>query len=283
MKKIEKKAAVLGFPIKHSLSPVIHNYWIKKYKIPGKYDLFKTNKNQLKKTIYKLQQENYLGANLTIPLKEKVISIIDKIDRTADFTKSVNTIVFRKNSIEGKNTDVYGFKKSLDKKLKNKKKRALVLGAGGASRAVVYSLVDMGFEKVEIYNRTKSKATKLKKDMDKLPFKKNQQQIIVKDIKNIEMEIHLLDLFVNTTPLGMKGFKKKSISLKQLDKKAIVFDLVYNPLETDLLKSAKKNGNATINGLEMLIFQAQPAFKQWFNINPKIDKNLKFKLKKLLK
>ena len=285
MKNDKKELAILGFPINHSFSPTIHTYWMKKYNINGTYKKIKTSTKRLKKIVKNLCSLGYRGVNLTIPLKEETISILNKSDNIVKITKSVNTLIFHnKNLIEGINTDVYGFKKSLYEITKGKNKgKALVIGSGGAARAVVYGLIDMNYKEIVIVYRTKKKARQLKKDMEKQHQKLGKKKIALKNIKNIEDEISNTNLLVNTTPLGMKGFPKMAFSLEKLNKKTSVFDLVYNPLETELIKFAKKNGNKNTNGLKMLLYQAQLSFSFWFNKKPNISKQLEDILRKKIK
>ena len=272
----KKKIAVMGFPIKHSLSPTIHNYWLKKNNINGSYTTIKTPLNELEKKIATLCNKDYVGVNLTIPLKERAIKLLDKTDAIVNFTKAVNTLIFHKNKfIEGRNTDVIGFKNSLLESPESKiREKAIIIGNGGAARAILYCLIKLKYKHIVVCARTKKKSEQLKKDMEKFKFKNSRIKVFFKNIKNLEKESKKTNLLVNATPLGMKGFPDLSFSLNELDKQALVFDIVYNPLETTLLKKAKKKGNKTINGLKMLLYQAQEAFKIWFDKKPKITKLL---------
>ncbi len=277
----KKKIVILGSPIAHSMSPAIHNYWLKKYKILGTYKTLKTDNKDLEKTLNYLKNKEYIGANITIPLKEKVVNFVDKIDKAALLTKAINTLIFHKKKIiEGKNTDIYGFKKSISN-LKEKK-TAVVIGSGGAARAVIYGLLDLNFRQIIIFNKTLSKAKKLKKDMEKISYFK-KTKIIIKNFNKLKNSLHNTSLLVNTTPLGMKGFKTLKLPIERLNKNTVVFDLIYNPLETFLLKQAKQNGNKTINGLKMLLYQAQNSFYLWFKKKPKITKELENKIKEKIK
>ena len=151
------KIAILGYPIKHSLSPKIHNYWLKKMNINGEYSAIKTPIKNLEKTIKNLSKKGYKGLNLTIPLKEEALKYINKKNKIVDIIGAANVLIFsEKGYIEGKNTDVYGFKKSILDLVKNKRKElAIVIGSGGAARAIVYVLIQMKYKKIIIYNRTK--------------------------------------------------------------------------------------------------------------------------------
>ena len=160
------KIAILGYPIKHTLSPKMHNYWLKKLEINGKYEAIKTPAENFKKTIEKLIKNGYKGLNLTLPLKEEALKYLNKKNKVVDIIGAANVLIFSKQGfIEGKNTDVYGFKKSLTNLVKNKKRgTAMVIGSGGAARAVLYALIEMRYNKVVVFNRTRKNAKKIKKD-----------------------------------------------------------------------------------------------------------------------
>ena len=277
---MKKKLAILGHPIKNSLSPKMHNYWLKKLNINGNYKLIDTPLSNFKKKINYLSKKNYKGLNLTIPLKEEAIKFLNKKDKIVKLTGAVNVLIFSKKKIEGKNTDVYGFKKSLINIVKNKKKdTAIIIGAGGAARAVLFVLIEMKYKKIFLFNRSNNNLKKIKKDFSKL--KKNG--IFYKNFSFINSFLNKTNLLVNTTPLGMKGFPKLNINVNNLKKNSSVFDLIYNPLETKLIKDSKKNGLKNTNGLDMLIYQAQRSFNYWFKKTPKITKELKKILEKEIK
>ncbi len=271
------KIAILGYPIKHSLSPKMHNYWLKELAINGRYESIKTPPKNFKKTIIKLQNEGYKGVNLTLPLKEIALKYLDKKDKVVDFIGATNVLIFSKqNVVEGKNTDVHGFKKSLLDLIKNKKRKtAIIIGSGGAARAVLCALIETRYKKITIFNRTKKKAEKIRKDFIKNFPSSGKIKIICKNLKNLKKNIDETDLLVNTTPMGMKNFPPLNINIEKLKKNSAVFDLVYNPLETELIKSSKKRGIKNTNGLDMLIYQAQKSFYYWLNKKPKITNKLK--------
>ena len=279
------KIAILGYPIKHTLSPKMHNYWLKELGISGKYEAIKTPIKNFKKTIKKLCNEGYKGVNLTLPLKEEALKYLNKKDRIVDFIGATNVLIFLKqNVIEGKNTDVYGFKKSLIKLVKNKKRKtAIIIGSGGAARAVLCALIEMRYKKIIIFNRTKKNAEKIKKDFLKNFTTNLETKITYDDLKSIKKNIEKTDLLINTTPMGMKGFPNLDINIQKLRTNATVFDLIYNPLETKLIKDSKKKGIKSINGLDMLMYQAQRSFYYWLNKTPKVTKKLKKILEKEIK
>ena len=271
------KIAILGYPIKHSLSPKMHNYWLKELAINGKYESIKTPAKNFKKTIIKLQNEGYKGVNLTLPLKEVALKYLNKKDKIVDFVGATNVLIFSKqNEVEGKNTDVYGFKKSLLNLVKNKKRKtATIIGSGGAARAVLCALIEMRYKEITIFNRTKKNAEKIRKDFIKNFSSDLKIKIMCENLKNIKKNLKETDLLVNTTPMGMRNFPPLNINTEKLKKNSAVFDLVYNPLETELIKNSKKRGIKNTNGLDMLIYQAQKSFYYWLNKKPKITNKLK--------
>ena len=279
------KIAILGYPIKHSLSPKIHNYWLKKMNINGKYSAIKTPIKNLEKTIKNLSNKGYKGLNLTIPLKEEVLKYINSKNKIVDIIGAANVLIFsKKGHVKGKNTDVYGFKKSILKLVKNKRKEiAIVIGSGGAARAIVYVLIQMNYKKIIIYNRTKKNAEIIKKDLLKKHSSKLQTKINCENLKKIKNNIKKTNLLINTTPMGMKNFPNLNIDIKDLRRDAAVFDLIYNPLETKLIKESNKRGIKNTNGLDMLIYQAQKSFFYWLNKTPKITEKLKKILEKEIK
>ena len=279
------KIAILGYPIKHSLSPKIHNYWLKEMKINGKYTAIKTPIKNLEKTIKNLSNKGYKGLNLTIPLKEEVLKYINSKNKIVDIIGAGNVLIFsKKGHVKAKNTDVYGFKKSILKLVKNKRKEiAIVIGSGGAARAIVYVLIQMNYKKIIIYNRTKKNAEIIKKDLLKKHSSKLQTKINCENLKKIKNNIKKTNLLINTTPMGMKNFPNLNIDIKDLRRDAAVFDLIYNPLETKLIKESNKRGIKNTNGLDMLIYQAQKSFFYWLNKTPKITEKLKKILEKEIK
>ena len=279
------KIAILGYPIKHSLSPKIHNYWLKEMKINGKYTAIKTPIKNLEKTIKNLSNKGYKGLNLTIPLKEEALKYINRKNKIVNIIGAANVLIFsKKGCVEGKNTDVYGFKKSILKLVKNKRKEiAIVIGSRGAARAIVYVIIQMSYKKIIIYNRTKKNAEIIKKDLLKKHSSKLQTKINCENLKKIKNNIKKTNLLINTTPMGMKNFPNLNIDIKDLRRDAAVFDLIYNPLETKLIKESNRRGIKNTNGLDMLIYQAQKSFFYWLNKTPKITEKLKKILEKEIK
>ncbi len=264
------KAGVIGYPIKHSLSPRIHNFWLKKYGIDGEYKTYEVKPEDLENFIITLSQQGLAGVNVTLPHKEKIFSLIRENDESADILGAVNTVICNDDELAGFNTDTYGFTENVRKHVKDKDK-AVVLGAGGAARAVVLSLIKLGFKEIIITNRTIEKAQKIKQLFDIYAYYKD---IITVSEWNDRSEIIIdTDFLVNTTSLGMIGQAELAIDISLLPKKAVVTDIVYNPLETMLLKQAREQENIAIDGLDMLLYQAVPGFRKWFDPHKRTLKN----------
>jgi shikimate dehydrogenase len=284
------KTGVIGYPISHSLSPKLHGYLLQKYKIDGEYKAIEVKPENLEQEIDRLINEKYAGFNVTVPHKEKVFELAQKngykISSLAQAVKAVNTIyVDENNVINATNSDAFGFYENLRIKSNNfqllnssPSNSAIVLGGGGAANAIVYNLIaNCKFEKIYILNRTNEKALKLanyyenyfitnKLSGDKLiPFNH------IEAIEEITPEVGALaSLLVNTTSLGMQNQPELNINLTHLNKSAIVYDIVYNPLFTNLLKTAQERGNPIITGIGMLIYQAFEGFEKWFGVKPEL-------------
>lgn len=272
MKITMKKAAVIGFPVKHSLSPRLHNYWLDKYKIAGEYTAIEIPPDGLSEFISTMAERSYCGVNVTVPHKEKVIKLLDMVDFSAGLIVAVNTVIVRDNGdLYGINTDAEGFAQNINSHITGKRK-AIVLGAGGATRAICYALNGLGFEQIIITNRTHARAEKLAQDfsLSNLTYPPT--------VKNWESRGEILqdaDLLVNATSLGMTGKEPLDIDLSMLPKTALVTDIVYNPLITPLLAQAQARGNPIIDGLGMLLHQAVPAFEAWFGARPEVTDELR--------
>ncbi|MCX8172034.1 MAG: shikimate dehydrogenase [Archaeoglobaceae archaeon] len=250
---------IIGYPISHSISPKIHNKVMEVLKIDGKYLAFEVRPSELKEAIFGAKALGFRGLNVTIPYKEEVLKFVKPI---GEAKLAVNTIELRK--MEGYNTDIYGVEMAFkNAEVDVNDKTALVLGSGGAGKAIALALMKMG-AKVIITNRTEIRgieAVKALREFGQCIFCKWEK---IKDLK--------IDILANATPIGMKGFPSDSpVSDEILKPEMVVFDAVYNPLETKLLKKAKEIGCKVINGLEMLIYQAEKAFEIWTGIKPPID------------
>ena len=264
------KAAVIGWPINHSKSPLIHGYWLEKAGILGSYEAIGIAPESFVPGINNLVVQGYAGCNVTIPHKETALKMADSISDRAKAIGAANTLVFKDGAIHADNTDGIGFINNLKQGAPNRRASAgtaLVLGAGGAARAIVYALLQEGAPKVIIANRTLEKA-KILADF----FGDKVSIVPLCDVPNTLSEILT---FVNTTALGMTGQPALNIDISSLPKSALVTDIVYNPLMTDLLKQAEHLGLVTVDGLGMLLHQAVPGFEAWFGARPVVDAGLR--------
>ena len=251
-----KKYYVIGNPIEHSLSPELHNFWIRKNNINAVYEKIKLEENELEEFINKLRNDEIHGINVTVPFKNKVIKYLDKLSLEVETTDSVNTIYKSGKDIIGHNTDVAGFELSLrHSKINVLHKSIFILGAGGVVSSIVYSLLSMGCKKIFLSNRTYEKAESIKKKFHEI------------EILNWG-EIPDFDIAINATSVGLRG---DGLDLTINVKDKIFYDVIYNPKETPFLKKAKENGNKTENGKFMFIYQANQSFSIWNNMIPKIN------------
>ncbi|MBI1302143.1 MAG: shikimate dehydrogenase [Alphaproteobacteria bacterium] len=263
-----KKAGVIGHPISHSKSPVIHNYWIQKYGLNGSYDAIDLSCENLEQGIRKLIEDGFTGFNVTVPHKISVLDVCDSVDNVANTIGAVNTIIVKGGKLHGTNTDAYGFLENLKKQTKIEdfgKIHPIILGAGGAAKSVLYALQNAGCKTVKITNRTQERA-------EALADGKNNVEVI--NWENKDKSLNDINLLINTTSLGMIGQKPLEIDLYASKSDLIVYDIVYNPLMTNLLQQAKKKNLKYVTGIGMLLYQAQPAFEQWFGIKPEVTKEL---------
>ena len=269
------KYLVIGNPIDHSLSPLLHNYWFKKYRFfDSIYEKQKVDKEDLKKIVERIKREEIKGVNVTVPFKREILNYIDSAPHDAQFTKSVNTLVKENNKIVGYNTDQQGFEISLEEnKWVSKNKKILIIGAGGVTPSILSSFIKVnGADKIYLSNRTREKAEELKKFWDVslgiFQMKENTIEII-----DWEKKCELCDLVINTTSIGLTKDEKINFDFSDYDnkKEVLFYDLIYNPKETNFLKEAKIRGNKTMNGKLMFLWQAHLAFKMWTGVSPKID------------
>jgi shikimate dehydrogenase len=255
---------IIGNPIKHSLSPIIHQYWMRMNNIESQYNLYEIEKNEVPSFLGNMSKNNIRGINVTVPFKREVMPYLDEITEDALALGAVNTIkVGEKNKLFGFNTDAYGFMQHLNitaPDWKEKKGAITVIGAGGASRAVTWSFLKEKRTEIRIVNRNKKRALSLIEDMNKL-FPE-AHIIFCKDPDKALLNSALL---VNCSSLGMKGQPELEARLEIMNKEAIIYDIVYNPLQTKLLDKAQSLSLTSIDGLGMLLNQAAPAFKMWHN------------------
>ena len=267
---IEKQYGIIGKPLTHSLSPVLHNFWFRKNNLKNNYSLIEIEKEEISGVINKIKTNELHGINVTVPYKQEVIPYLDLIINDAKETDSVNTVYLNKeNKIVGENTDVYGFEQSFINKntIKNlTDKLFLILGAGGVTPSLIYALKKKKITNILISNRTLKKAENIKK---KFPF------IEIIPWEKITQKAEDADVIINATSLGMKNGNDFNILFKKLKTDLVYYDVVYNPLETKLIKNFKKNKVTTFNGLEMFLFQGQKSFSLWNNKVPIVDEELK--------
>jgi shikimate dehydrogenase len=261
-------AGVIGSPIAHSKSPQLHQHWLKTYGIKGFYIPMDVASTDLERVIRTLPKMGFVGVNVTIPHKEAILSIADLITDRAILIGAANTLIFREDGkIHADNTDGYGFIENLKNGAQHwsaKSGPAAVLGAGGAARAVITSLLDAGVPEILLSNRTRVRAEKLRSDFG------NRVQIF--DWVRAGNMLENASLVVNTTSLGMLGKPELRVPLDGLRADSVVTDLVYAPLKTQLLETAEQIGCVTVDGLGMLLHQAVPAFERWFGTRPEVDR-----------
>ena len=267
---IENKYGIIGKPLSHSLSPLLHNFWFKKYNIKASYSLLEIEADQIEVVLNKIKKRELKGINVTTPYKQAVIPFLDLVINDSKKTSSVNTIYLNsENKIVGENTDVYGFDCSFIKKLEDKnlvEKSFFIVGAGGVAPSVIYALAKKNIKKIFITNRTIAKAENIKKIF---PFVKI---ILWENINSIAKD---MDIIINATSLGMKNGKDFNEVIKKFKPGVVYYDVIYNPLETTMLKNFKEKKIKTFNGLEMFLYQGQKSFYLWNKISPEIDKDLK--------
>ena len=257
-----KKYLVIGNPIEHSLSPLLHNYWIKKNNILAEYDKKKLNAPDLKNLVDQIREKKLNGVNVTVPFKKEIISYLDKLSPEAESTQSVNTIYLDEDTIIGHNTDIAGFEHSLkDTNFNVKGKKVFILGAGGVVPSIIFALKKMKVNDITLSNRTRKKAENIKE--------------LFKNLKVLDWgNLPDFDMIINATSLGLNFSDKIELDFSKLEKNKFFFDIIYNPAETNFLKNAKKTGNLTANGKRMFIYQAYEAFKLWHGVNPVIDEEI---------
>ena len=264
-------AAVLGHPINHSKSPKLHNYWLSLFNIDGYYIPLDIDPRNFENSIRALSGLGFVGANVTIPYKEKVLKIADKISDRAAIIGAANTLTFLQDgTIYADNTDGYGFLQNIKCKYNDwtaGEGTSVVFGAGGASRAILGALIEDGANEVILANRTRSRADQLRSDFG--------AKIKVVDWMKVQNYLSDASTVINATSLGMDGKAELPIPLQGLNKNTLVTDIVYTPLNTPLLENAAKRGCRTVDGLGMLIHQAIPGFERWFGMKPDVSENLR--------
>ena len=269
-----KKYIVIGNPIGHSLSPLIHNHWMNKYHlVDSVYEKRKVEEKDLKNIIEEIREDEIVGVNVTVPFKKLIIPFLDKLDSSAEETQSVNTLFKIQNKIIGYNTDKTGFMDTIKKfyprsnnsmtSLPLEGKCIFILGAGGVTSSIISALKDEGANNIILSNRTKEKANELKKLFPEL------------EVLEWGKRPSICNIVINTTSIGLTKDEEIKIDFSDYDKNfhknLLFYDLIYNPKETDFLKKARLRGNKTMNGKMMFLNQAKYAFNIWTNIMPEID------------
>jgi shikimate dehydrogenase len=265
---MKKLYAVIGDPIAHSMSPVMHNDLFSFYKIDAHYQPLLVKKEKLKEAIIGLKAIGVSGFNVTVPHKTDIIPFLDEIDPLAEQIGAVNTVVNRDGALVGYNTDGLGFETALKKIITNlSTQKVLMIGAGGASKAIYYTLAKSGVEQIDICNRTIDRAERL---IQSCPYKIASKALT---LNQAEEELGQYSIIIQTTQVGMApDFDSSPISLDRLHKGTVVSDIIYNPLEPRMLKEAKQKGAMVQNGVEMFVYQGALAFQYWTGIFPDTNK-----------
>ncbi len=266
-----KVAGVMGWPVGHSKSPALHGFWLKEYGIDGAYVPMAVAPENLGKSLKSLFLLGFKGCNLTVPHKEAALQIVDEITPVAKAIGAINTVfVLPDGRLQGTNTDAFGFFENLRQSVPGfnvTRAPAVVLGAGGAARAVCAALIEAGAPEVRLLNRTRARAQTLETAFG--------PKIKATPWSDLPAALKDAGLLVNSTSLGMSGQPPLDVSIDTLPTAALVTDLVYTPLETPLLHAAKKRGNKTVDGLGMLLYQAQKGFEGWFGVKPEVTSALR--------
>ena len=257
-----KKYLVIGNPIDHSLSPQLHNYWIKKNNLKAEYEKKVVENHDLKNLILKIRNEEINGINVTVPFKKEIIPYMDRLSPQAISTQSVNTVYMSNGEVNGHNTDIEGFENAIiNTNFDITNKKIFILGAGGVVPSIIFALNKMKASKIILSNRTRNKAENLKNLFN---------NIIIKDWGDIPE----FDMIINATSVGLNNKDDIGLNFSNVGKEKFFYDVIYNPKETKFLKDSKKYGNKTENGKKMFIYQAASAFKIWHGINPEINEEV---------
>ncbi len=269
-----KLAGIMGWPVAHSRSPAMHNFWLDEHGIDGAYVPLPVRPEELAPALLALPILGFRGCNLTKPHKEMALSVVDRVEPLARRIGAMNTVIVGADgSLEGRNTDAYGFRENLHEGAPDWQPTlgsAVVLGAGGAARAVVAALIEMGVEEVRLVNRTRGRAERIAED---LAAPRGGISILPWEARDAALKD--AGLLVNATSLGMTGEPELAIDLALLPPQAVVADLVYVPLETALLAAARRRGHCCVDGLGMLLHQGRPGFEAWFGTPVKATRELR--------
>lgn len=265
------RAGVMGWPVEHSRSPLLHGYWLEKHHIPGRYDRVSSSPEAFAADLRRLVAEGWRGVNVTIPHKEAALGLADEVTPRARAIGAANTMIFDDDGrILADNTDAFGFTENLKAEAGSAWRRdepAMVLGAGGAARAVIHALLDAGAPEVILANRTRSRAETVAGNFS--------GGVRVVDWRDAGAALSGASLIVNTTSAGMAGRPPLDLDLSGAMKTAVATDIVYTPLMTPFLADAAARGLKTVDGLGMLLHQARPGFAAWFGVEPEVDAGLR--------
>ncbi|MEO1702925.1 MAG: shikimate dehydrogenase [Pseudomonadota bacterium] len=259
----EARAFVIGYPIAHSRSPLIHRFWLEQLRTMGSYDRLEVLPDALSEFVKQMRAKKWRGCNVTIPHKQAIMDLVDDVSPEARHIGAANTLWFDDDQLKATNTDAYGFAANMDDYAPRWKsaKTCLIIGAGGAARAVIYACRQVGIGSITIVNRTTTKAEKLSEDFD----------VQAADMTEALRDISPFELIINTTSAGMGDISPLPIDFKSAQSAAIAADIVYAPLNTQFLLSARAHGLHTVDGLGMLLHQAVPGFEKWFGRRPKVN------------
>ena len=271
------KAFVIGHPIAHSRSPLIHGQWLEDYGIDGRYEAIDVAPADLPAFFEGLRSGEYAGGNVTIPHKEQVFALCDSVDPLATTIGAVNTLIVTDGRVHGTNTDFLGFLGNLDAGAPGWAEgleHAIVLGAGGAARAILVALQHRGLDRITLLNRTPATAATMAAEIG--------GNIVGGGLNDFDAAAPSAGLLINTSSVGLHGTRFEKLDLRLLPQKALVTDIVYSPLETPLLADAKALGLRTVDGLGMLLHQAVPGFEAWFGVRPVVTAQLRAKIEQTL-
>lgn len=264
------RACVIGWPVEHSRSPLIHGYWLERHGIDGSYTKQAVAPDELAEFLAALAAHGFAGANVTVPHKEAALALADEADDAARAIGAANTLWIGHGKLHASNTDAYGFLANLDEAAPGwdgTRRAALVLGAGGAARAVLHGLIGRGFDEIRLVNRTQARAEALAAHF--------AGPVTVFEWQDRGAQLKGCGLVVNATTLGMSGESPLEIDLAGAEQTCVVSDLVYSPLKTKLLSGAEALGLRTAEGLGMLLHQAAPGFEKWFGVRPEVTSELR--------
>jgi shikimate dehydrogenase len=269
-----KLAGIMGWPVTHSRSPALHNFWIDEHAIDGAYLPLAVRPEHLEQALRALPALCFRGCNLTLPHKQAALAIVDKVDPLARRIGAINTIIVMPDgSLEGRNTDAFGFRENLRERAPDWSPAAgpaVVLGAGGGARGVIAALIEARVEEIRIVNRTLARAERVASDLAS-----PTTRVTAHPRNDMGSALRDAGLLVNTTPLGMNGEPELEIDLTPLSPSAVVADIVYVPLETPLLAAARQRGHRTVDGLGMLLHQGRPGFEAWFGSPVQVTRELR--------